>query len=308
MNFNGIWADKPKGTKLVVLGVLIFSSSSIFLLLGSIIAGTLSDVADLSNLTNNLDDPNNINALKTLQGFQHLGLFVVPPLLFAYLCTSHSSDYLKLKNIPPLFSILIAIVAMLTCNPVINWMVEINELLKLPEFLSGLEAWMKEAEETAKIYTKAFLKMDNLSDLAINILIIALIPAIGEELLFRGILQTVFTNWTKSAHWGIVIAALLFSAMHMQFYGFLPRFAMGLLFGYLLIWSGSLWLPIICHFTNNGSAVLFTYLNDKGIVDFDSDTVGVNESTQLYTPLAVCALAYFLYLIYRKGKAEKIHI
>ena len=113
-------------------------------------------------------------------------------------------------------------------------------------------------------------------------------------------MQNIFTNWTKSAHWGIVIAALLFSAMHMQFYGFLPRFAMGLLFGYLLIWSGSLWLPIICHFTNNGSAVLFTYLNDKGIVDFDSDNVGIDESTQLYTPLAVCAIGFFLYLIYRK--------
>src|SRR5690606_9694418 len=98
------------------------------------------------------------------------------------------------------------------------------------------------------------------SALAINLLMIAIIPAIGEELLFRGGIQNIFYKWFKNPHIAIWAAAILFSAIHVQFYGFIPRMLLWALFGYLLVWGKSIWYPIIGHFINNGSAVVTAFI------------------------------------------------
>ena len=168
--------------------------------------------------------------------------------------------------------------------------------------MAGIEQWMKETEENAEKFTKAFLKMETTGDLLLNMVMIALIPAIGEELLFRGVLQRLFSEWTKNAHWGVFIAAVLFSAIHIQFYGFLPRMVLGVLFGYLFIWSRSLWLPIFGHFVNNGAAVIFAYLSSKGTIAFDTDTLGTGEQETLLPIASAVIIAGLLFLIYRKGR------
>src|SRR5207344_1198984 len=99
--------------------------------------------------------------------------------------------------------------------------------------------------------------------LAINLFIIAFLPALGEELFFRGMMQKLFSQLTKNNHLAIIITSIIFSAIHLQFYGFLPRMVLGIFLGYLLVWSGSLWLPILAHFVNNASAVLFTFLDNQ---------------------------------------------
>ena len=134
---------------------------------------------------------------------------------------------------------------------------------------------------------------------------IAIIPAIGEELLFRGVIQRLFINWTKNAHWGILITSILFSALHMQFFGFFPRMMLGILFGYLFLWSGSLWLPILCHFINNGSAVVYVYLEQRGLMGFSSDTLGAENQDMLITIACSIAISGLLYLIYKKGKERQ---
>jgi hypothetical protein len=171
--------------------------------------------------------------------------------------------------------------------------------MRLPEFLSGLENWMLDAEANAKVITTAFLNMEGHKDLVINMVIVALIPAIGEELLFRGALQNLIIDWSKNIHLGIWITAILFSAMHMQFYGFLPRMAMGLLFGYLVIWTGSIWIPIICHLTNNGSAVLFTYVNQRGMISEELDSVGTGSGDLTYIIVSVLIILTLLVFIFR---------
>jgi membrane protease YdiL (CAAX protease family) len=96
---------------------------------------------------------------------------------------------------------------------------------------------------------------------------IAVLPAVGEELLFRGVIQKLFSKITRSHHWGIWISAILFSALHLQFYGFIPRLLLGAMFGYLLVWSGSLWLPILAHFINNAAAVTALFMIDHGYLN-----------------------------------------
>jgi membrane protease YdiL (CAAX protease family) len=103
--------------------------------------------------------------------------------------------------------------------------------------------------------TNLFLDTRSTADFIENMAIMAVLPALGEELLFRGIFQRLFSDWARSIHWGIIITSLLFSFFHFEFYGFLPRFLLGILFGYLLIWTASIWIPMLAHFINNGIIV-----------------------------------------------------
>ena len=138
------------------------------------------------------------------------------------------------RNVKPQL-IFYTILIMFAVVPIINLLMVFNEQLHLPEGLSFIEEWMKESEAQAARLTEVFLVMDTPQELFYNLLIIAILPAIGEEFLFRGILQRLFHELTKNIHVTIFITAALFSAIHMQFYGFLPRMLLGVMFGYLYV-------------------------------------------------------------------------
>jgi len=156
---------------------------------------------------------------------------------------------------------------------------------------------MEASEQKAMELTEAFLVMNSIGDLLINLFLIGLIPAIGEELLFRGVLQQLFTKWTGKVHLAIFISAFLFSAIHLQFFSFLPRFVLGIVLGYMFYWSKNLWLPILAHFTNNTLAIIFTYhfVADKIQIDFLNEETSVNISAALISLLAVALLMFLLY-------------
>ena len=288
--------------------MLLMVSGIFSLLLGYLIANIGFDINLLSNpdIFSDLDDPNTLTALKAIQLIQQIGIFIIPALLFALLCSSSPWEYLQIRNRPKAFSLAASILIMIFSIPLINLLVDINESMNLPELLSGLENWMKDAEANAAAFTEAFLNMEGRKDLVINMVIIAIIPALGEELLFRGVLQKLIIDWSRNKHLGIWIAAILFSAMHMQFYGFLPRLAMGLLFGYLLVWTGSLWIPVFCHLTNNASAVLFTYLNQRDIVSEEMETIGTGNNDYFYLGVSTLILIMLLVLIYRSKKPDPV--
>jgi hypothetical protein len=132
--------------------------------------------------------------------------------------------------------------------------------MKLPVFLAPVENWMKYKEMEAEILTKTLLVMNSYQSLFINLLIIAVIPAIGEELIFRGCIQKIITRATDNYHVGVWGAAIIFSAIHLQFYGFLPRMFLGALFGYIYVYSKSLLVPMLAHFYNNGTAVISAFV------------------------------------------------
>jgi len=165
----------------------------------------------------------------------------------------------------------------------------------------GIETWMKNAEEQAGELTEAFLKVETVGGLLFNIFMIAFLPAIGEELLFRGVIQRIFTRWTQNVHWGIWISAILFSALHMQFYGFIPRMLLGVLFGYLLVWSGSMWLPIIAHFINNGVAVVIMYLVDKELLNPELEVIGSTSDSYYLAAVSLVLVIAFMIMIKRQN-------
>jgi len=188
-------------------------------------------------------------------------------LIVAWLFHESMKEYLSLNKKPMLPAIILIVLLIFIINPFINFTGAINAEMHFPEWMSGVERWMRNAEDTAEKLTKAFLKADTIGGLFLNLFMIAVLPALGEELLFRGVIQKLFSQITRNHHWGIWISAALFSALHMQFYGFIPRLLLGGMFGYLLVWSGSLWLPILAHFINNAAAVVLLYMIDKGQID-----------------------------------------
>jgi membrane protease YdiL (CAAX protease family) len=162
---------------------------------------------------------------------------------------------------------------------------------------------MRQAEDQAARLTESFLKMDTPGQFFFNIFMIGLLPAVGEELVFRGVIQKIFTQWSRNVHVGIWTSAFIFSAMHMQFYGFLPRMVLGGMLGYMLAWSGSLWLPIAGHFVNNAGAVVFMYLFQHGVTEIDPDKVGTG-SDYAGAAFSLGLTALLLVALYRRE--EKI--
>ncbi|WP_374948449.1 lysostaphin resistance A-like protein [Mucilaginibacter sp.] len=193
------------------------------------------------------------------------------PIFFAGVVVKDSQGYLKPTIKFPWMLIIVAFFITMISSPLIELSGNINQKMVLPEFLKGLERWMKDSEEAARRITMAILKMDSVADCIKNVILIGLLTAIAEEFMFRGALQTIMQRWTKNTHAAIWITAALFSAFHMEFYGFLPRMLLGAMFGYFVAWSGSIWPAIWGHFVNNGTAVVATYLYQQKKITISPD-------------------------------------
>lgn len=210
-------------------------------------------------------NPQETSSLKWFQFWQTLTVFILPVLLSVYLWSEKPIEWLHLSQGVNWKTALTAISVMVLAVPAINLLSHLNQQLALPEFLRPLEIWMQEREQDAQVLTERFLDVDGYGGLMTVVGLMALLPAIGEELTFRGMLQGLFSPKYKTA--AIWIAAAIFSFIHFQFYGFVPRMLMGALFGYMLVWTGSLWVPILMHFTNNAMAVIGYYVTHHYAMD-----------------------------------------
>jgi membrane protease YdiL (CAAX protease family) len=258
------------------------------------------NILDLNSVLTDYSDPDNIKFLKYLQTLQSFGLFIIPAFIIAFIFHSKAATYLKFKQVT-MRPIVFTIIILLASLPIINSLGVLNEGMQFPEWLQGMENWMKEQEEKAQVITQAFLQMNSVGSLVFIIFMIGILPAIGEELIFRGILQRLFAEWTKNIHWGIIIAATLFSAMHMQFYGFFPRLILGILLGYLFYWSGSIWVPMLGHFVNNTTAVIVYYFYADEMTK-DIENFGANQGSFIFLVLGIAIVTPLLYLFYKENK------
>jgi len=129
----------------------------------------------------------------------------------------------------------------------------------------------------------------------LNLFIIAILPAVGEEFFFRGVLQKILIRLFKSVHVAIWVTAFIFSAIHFQFFGFVPRFILGLIFGYLFFWSGTLWLPVISHFINNAVPVIMSYIQGMEKFNTPSDTPLWKLALALPLPVAIGLVILFYF-------------
>jgi membrane protease YdiL (CAAX protease family) len=190
----------------------------------------------------------------------------------------------------------LAILVMLCAMPGINLLADLNSHIRLPESLGFIEQILKEQEEAAAALTERFLQADTIGVLLLNIGLMALLPALAEEVSFRGTMQQLFGN----KHLAVWVTAFIFSAIHLQFYGFIPRMLMGVMFGYLFIWTGSLWIPITMHFVNNGCAVLVYYLfGGEGDTTNFADTIGAGETWWIGV-ISIVVTSLGLLIFYRR--------
>ena len=302
MDFTAFRGMKPFAQLMFSLFVMV-ASVFIFMVVGMIavipiygLGGLMSSMSETS-----LNSAEGINLLKYFQVIQSIGLFVVPPFIIGWLYQGNFSEYLKINRSTRVQSFLLASICLLAVIPFINFLGAINSQMTFPESLSGLEGWMKNMEDAAQVMIEKFMKVDGISGLMFNIFMIAVLPALGEELMFRGVIQRIFSDWTKNYHWGIWISAFLFSAMHMQFYGFLPRMALGAMFGYLLVWTGTMWVPILAHFVNNLMGVLGYFLIGKGVLSKDI------EESEITTADSCRGTSSYTFGIYLAGKSDQYY-
>ena len=292
----------------ILLSVIISLASLLLVsIMGFIIALLIFDI-ELNQIAVSLADPmnpTNLSLLKYLQILQGIGLFILPALFIAILFFEKGPLQFGYHKGPSFVSIFWVLVIVFFGLPVINQLTAWNMSLKLPEFLSAIEDAMKRMEDSAALLTEAFLNTKSIWGLMVNLIMIAVIPAIGEELFFRGILQKFFIDWTKNPLRGVLIVAFLFSFFHLQFYGFLPRFYLGVLFGLMYYWSGTIWLPIIAHFINNGAAVLVYFFFGKEVVENNLDSVGTLESNWFLFFVSLFLVIVSLFQIYRQSSGNK---
>jgi uncharacterized protein len=255
---------------------------------------------DITTLLNNYSNPKLVQGMKMAQAISVILTFIVPALLFALLTSPQKMGYLKLNQSPPLVLVLATLLLVFAMMPLINYLGELNSRMQLPACMAGIEEWMKNSEEELKKLTEAFLMMNGVGDLFINLFIVALLAAVGEEFFFRGSLQNILAEWMGNPHIAIIATSVLFSALHMQFLGFVPRMVLGVVLGYLYAWSRSLWVPILFHFMHNGAAVLIAYCIHTGSMDKEVETIGTNHSARYYVISCLILSAGLLYFIYKK--------
>lgn len=249
-----------------------------------------------------------VNLMKYLQIWQTIGLFIIPAILAVYLINDNVNSYMKLNKKTSIISLLLALLIVFTSMPLIEWMVDLNSRLILPHQLKALEDWMKATENEAGVITKVFLNVSTTKGLFLNIFMIALLPAIGEEFMFRGLVLTFIKNWSNKTHLAVWISAIIFSMIHFQFYGFVPRMMLGALLGYLFVWSGSIWVSVFAHFINNGTAVISSYLVSNKFIPKDIDEIVTSKTDNtLFLILSIISAAILIYLFYNWEKRKKMN-
>jgi membrane protease YdiL (CAAX protease family) len=238
---------------------------------------------------------------RIFQSLSSIFMFLVPPLLFALFYRQKPHYFLRLRFSPAPNVLLIIVAIVLSALPFIFYTLQLNQLVGFPPFLKELEQSLKQSEEGIGKLTQALMVMKGPQDLAFNLIMFALLPALAEEFFFRGGMQRLFGRAFKDPHIAIFITAIIFSAIHMQFYGFLPRFVLGVMFGYMYYWSRNLWVPVFAHMIYNGLQVVAVYaINMQQVDDIEGG------GTTPFSVVLLSAILLFLTMswLYRRTAGE----
>lgn len=219
--------------------------------------------------------PHGRAVMLALQAVPHLLSFTVAPLLMLYVTLPRRAwnEWAGRQRRLSGPDIIAGIALTLVSVPLMSWVIEWNANIHLPPALADFDHWMRAREDELRELTRLLAQMKTPVELLTGIIGLALIPAFGEELVFRGIMQPTLARWFGDRPGlGIWVTAIIFSAIHTQFLGFFPRMLLGAGFGYLYVWSGRLAAPIAAHFTNNALQVILLYMQQHGAVVIDPDS------------------------------------
>jgi membrane protease YdiL (CAAX protease family) len=268
-------------------------------LIGFLVAMPFYD-GSIFDLTTKLTDPVSHPEIRLpiliMQGCATLiGLILIPILYVGSIEKKNAVSWITKKSTP---LVMIAVTALIVISfmAINSVFIEWNANVTFPDLLKEFGDWARERETQAEELTRFFTTFTTTGDFLLGVFVIAFLPAIGEELVFRGMLQPEIFRASGNHHVAIWVSALLFSAFHMQFFGFVPRALLGALFGYLYVWSGNLLIPMVAHFVNNGFSVLMMYLYQKGTITIDMDS----PEAVPWPLVASFTVAFFALLYYFK--------
>ncbi len=279
---------------LALLGVGIILGNIIVLAVGAwLMHVPLTDVPQLMMSKQHTDMAKFLNTMASFL------VFFIPSLILAWIMNKKPFNFLGLHT--RLSSKQIVLVIMLAFAGLVlsGALGEVNQLIPLPS------KWMAQAKELEQKYKEAMtsmVAMKNFSDYLISLLVLALAPALFEEILFRGGFQQIFVGWTKSPFAGILITSIVFSAIHFSYFGFLPRAALGMILGYVFYYSKNLWLNIIIHFIYNGLAVTQIYVITRQGKSIEK---AMDENMPIWLGVFAIIACYFLLKQFKKASAEE---
>ena len=175
--------------------------------------------------------------------------------------------------------------------------------MTLPDSMAAIENWMREREEAAGEVVRKLTESPDALNFVVNIFVLAILPGLSEEMFFRlGVQTRLFCDKTRiRGYWAVVLTAVLFSALHLQFFGFLPRVVLGAVLGIILMITGNLWYSVLAHFANNMIAVTVAYIEARGV----EMVLPQWMESWWAVSLSAAATAAMLVLLYRIEKKSK---
>ena len=311
MDFTGVQErpqqDKTKSsifTSLLLLVAFVFLGLFVGQFLGLLLVLPLLDF-DIQRVMQLLDSPNSLPEARTvllvLQASGALFGFILTPLVHQQFIDHTSLPQLLSTRHTEWLSLVLVFGLVLAFMPVNAAVMEWNINLDFGPISPAFQEWAYAKEEELRELTEYLTRFESFGGLLVGIFVIAVLPAVGEELVFRGIVQRQFHALVGNPHVAIWLAAFIFSAIHLQFFGFFPRLILGALFGYIYYWSGNLWYAIFAHFVNNGFTLVMLYLYQQGSVDMD-----IESTDSVPWPLAIGALtACGAFLLFFKRRMDQ---
>lgn len=280
--------EKTYWIQLIVLALFMLGGMLVFSSLGTLI------VMLLYHTPNMLEASDPVTAIRITQALTTIGAFLVPALLFAYCQNRQWFDYNAANRRPNQTMVNMVLILSVTLLPVVGVLSAFNQSIMPQE--GSVAEFMRDMEEAANHILELVTSQRSSWDLISNILVFAVLASICEEFFFQGSLQPLLMNWSKNPHVGILLTALIFSALHFQFYGFIPRLLLGVYLGYLFYWSRSLWLPILAHVLHNALSIMVDYtLQGRGI---DTDNMQYTDVHGSLPTAAACALISAMAIVY----------
>lgn len=247
------------------------------------------------------DYQNNSLAVLVVQALNTIILYGISPIVaLRFTADERPLAFLSLnRGIDWLLALLIILFAVLVF-PAVNMLAEFNMSIHLPDCMSDIETSMRSQEAISRELTSRLTETDSVAMLLGNILVMALLPALCEEMFFRGWLQTSLIP-AVGKHIAVWISAFIFSAIHMQFFSFIPRLLLGAALGYIFLYSGSLWAPVIAHFFNNLIVLLIAFLRHNNLIHYELESLGADSTLYAGIISFVISLAIIILIIRRQS-------
>lgn len=288
---------------LVFLMIFVFVGLFVFNFFGFVFAMFVVgfDLAQLQSIMENpLSGPETRVPLLIIQGITGIGSFIIVPILYQKYVDRSGNVRVEYEKNEDLKHYLIMVLFTFTIMPLTAKSMEWNEKLGFPASLSEIENALRETHNFVEESTRHLVNLDGPFELVLGLLVIAVVPAIGEEFLFRGFLQKYLIKGMKNVHLGILLTGFLFGAFHMQIFVMLPRILLGIVYGYFYHYSRNIYMPMIAHFTNNAFMVTMLYLYNQGLIAFNIEDEENMPLMMVLSGLVLSAMLFF----YLKSRYE----